>query len=324
MRERRVGLLAVSLATVLVTTGLVTAACGSSGGTAKTSGTSLEKTHLTVAALPIVDDAPLFLAIKKGYFRQQGLTVTPQIIAQSTLALPDLLHGSVDIVGGGNYVSYFGGQAKGTFDLRVLVAGAACQPDSFGVVAMPSSHITSAAGLAGKTIAVNLTNNIQTLMTNVQLKAAGVSPSRVKYVAIPFPDMGAALKAGRVDAISAVEPFLAGAESAGARQVVSDCAGATAGLPLSGYFATAAWTQKYPPPRRRSSAPWPRPRHWPMPTRPRCGRSCPPTPRSQRRRPQAIHLETYPASTERRPTAAGRHADAVRRPAGQARSACSP
>ena len=125
------------------------------------------------------------------------------------------MHGSVDIVGGGNYVSYFGGQAKGTFDLRVLVAGAACQPDSFGVVAMPSSDITSAAGLAGKTIAVNLTSNIQTLMTNVQLKAAGVSPSSVNYVAIPFPDMGAALKAGRVDAISAVEPFLSGAETAG-------------------------------------------------------------------------------------------------------------
>jgi NitT/TauT family transport system substrate-binding protein len=251
MRERRAGLPAVRLATVLVTavlvtTGLVTAACGSSGGTAKTGGTSLEKTHLTVAALPIVDDAPLFLAIKRGYFRQQGLTVTPQIVAQSTLALPDLLHGSVDIVGGGNYVSYFGGQAKGTFDLRLLVAGAACQPDSFGVVAMPSSHITSAAGLANRTIAVNLTNNIQTMMTNIQLQAAGVRPATVKYVAIPFPDMGAALKAGRINAISAVEPFLSAAESAGARQVVSDCAGATAHLPLSGYFATAAWTQKYP------------------------------------------------------------------------------
>jgi NitT/TauT family transport system substrate-binding protein len=173
---------------------LLTAACGGSGGSAKASGTSLEKTQLTVAALPIVDDAPLFLAIKKGYFRQEGLTVSPKIIAQSTLALPDLLHGSVDIVGGGNYVSYFGGQAKGTFDLRVLVAGAACQPASFGVVAMPSSHITSTATLAGKTIAVNLTSNIQTLMTNVQLKSAGVSPSRVKYVAIPFPDMGGRAK----------------------------------------------------------------------------------------------------------------------------------
>ncbi len=58
-------------------------------------------------------------------------------------------------------------------------------------------------------------------MTNVQLTAAGVSPCPVRYVAIPFPDMGAALKAGRVDAISAVEPFLSGAESAGAGRLVS-------------------------------------------------------------------------------------------------------
>ncbi|MDX6393606.1 MAG: NitT/TauT family transport system substrate-binding protein [Streptosporangiaceae bacterium] len=242
IRVRRNWLVAAGLATVLLT-----AACGGSSGAAKSSGTGPEKPRLTVAALPIVDDAPLFLAIKKGYFKQQGLTVTPEIIAQSTLALPDLLHGSVDIVGGGNYVSYFEGQAKGTFSLQVLVAGVACTASSFGVLAMPGSGITSPAGLAGKTIAVNLTNNIQTLTTNAVLKAAGVNTATVKYVAIPFPDMATALKAGRVDAISVVEPFLSGAEHAmGARQVMSECSGPTSALPLSGYFATRAWTQKYP------------------------------------------------------------------------------
>jgi len=293
MWERRVGLLGLSLATVLAA-----AACGSSGAPATAGGTSLEKTNLTVAALPIVDDAPLFLAIRKGYFRQQGLTVTPKIIAQSTLALPDLLHGSVDIVGGGNYVSYFGGQAKGTFDLRVLVAGAACRPGSFGVVAMPSSHITSAAGLAGKTIAVNLTSNIQTLMTNVQLKAAGVSPSSVKYVAIPFPDMDTALKAGRVSTISAVEPFLSGAETAGARQVVSDCADATASLPLSGYFATAAWTQKYPRTAAAFQRAMAKAQAWAN-SDPAAVRQILPTyTKITSAAAQAIHLETYPASTD--------------------------
>src|ERR1039458_7889979 len=225
IRVRRNWLVAAGLATVLLT-----AACGGSGGAAKSSGTGPEKPRLTVAALPVVDDAPLFLAIKKGYFQQQGLTVTPEIIAQSTLALPDLLHGSVDIVDA-NYVSYFEGQAKGTF----------------GVQAMPGSGITSPAGLAGKTIAVNLTNNIQTLTTNAVLKSDGVNTATVKYVAIPFADMATALKAGRVNAISVVEPFLSGAEhSIGARQVMSDCSGPTAALPLSGYFATRAWTQKYP------------------------------------------------------------------------------
>jgi NitT/TauT family transport system substrate-binding protein len=242
MRQKRIWILAVSLAAALVT-----AACGSSGGSAKPSGRGLEKTHLTVAALPIVDDAPLFLAIKRGYFRQVGLTVTPKIITQSTLALPDLLHGSVDIVGGGNYVSYLEGQASGTFSLKILVAGTECKAASFGVLALPSSGITSPAKLAGKTIAVNLTNNIQTLTADAMLKADGVNPASVKYVVIPFPDMAAALKAGRVGAISAVEPFLSGAEQAlGAKLVLSQCSGSLTSFPLSGYFATAAWTQQNP------------------------------------------------------------------------------
>jgi NitT/TauT family transport system substrate-binding protein len=241
MRQKWIWILAISLATALIT-----AACSSSGG-AKPSASGLEKTHLTVAALPIVDDAPLFLAIKKGYFKQEGLTVTPKVITQSTLALPDLLHGSVDVVGGGNYVSYMEGQASGTFSLKILVAGTECKPASFGVLALPSSGITSPAKLAGKTIAVNLTNNIQTLTANAALKADGVNPASVKYVVVPFPDMAAALKAGRVSAISVVEPFLTGAEQMlGAKMVLSQCSGSLASFPLSGYFATESWAQRFP------------------------------------------------------------------------------
>jgi len=236
-------------AAAALTAVLLTAACGgsSTSSSSGSSGSGPEKTHLTVGALPVVDDAPLFLAIKNGYFKQEGLTVKPEIIPQSTLALPDLLHGTIDIIGSGNYVSYFEGQAQHTFSVRVLVAAAACTTNSFSILALPSSHIAGPAGLKGKTIAVNLTNNIQTLTTNAVLQAAGVAPSSVRYVAIPFPNMAAALKAHRVSAISVVEPFLTGAEqSIGATPVMSECSGTTANFPLSGYFATQQWTQKYP------------------------------------------------------------------------------
>ena len=244
-RRRTACIVAAGLATLWAT-----AACGGSAQpSASTSGTGtgLEKTHLTVGALPIVDDAPLFLAIKNGYFKQQGLTVTTQIIPQSTLAIPDMLHGTVDIIGTGNYVSFFEGQAQKTFSIRVLSAGATCTQNSFGILTLPKSGIKGPAGLAGKTIAVNLTNNIQTLTADTLLKASGVSPASVKYVVVPFPDMAAALKAGRVNAISVVEPFMTGAEQAmGAVPVMSQCSGSVSRLPLSGYFATAAWAAKYP------------------------------------------------------------------------------
>jgi NitT/TauT family transport system substrate-binding protein len=244
-RRRTACIVAAGLATLWAT-----AACGGSAlpsTSTSGTGTGLEKTHLTVGALPIVDDAPLFLAIKNGYFKQQGLTVTTQIIPQSTLAIPDMLHGTVDIIGTGNYVSFFEGQAQKTFSIRVLSAGATCTQNSFGILTLPKSGIKGPAGLAGKTIAVNLTNNIQTLTADTLLKANGVNPASVKYVVVPFPDMAAALKAGRVNAISVVEPFMTGAEQAmGAVPVMSQCSGSVSRLPLSGYFATAAWAAKYP------------------------------------------------------------------------------
>ena len=57
--------------------------------------------------------------------------------------------------------------------------------------------------------------------------------------------MGAALQANRVNAISAVEPFLAGALTAGGKLVTSTCTGPMANFPLSGYMTTGSWAQQH-------------------------------------------------------------------------------
>jgi NitT/TauT family transport system substrate-binding protein len=233
---------------------LLAAACSSSSSSSSpgssgsaSSSAKLEQSHIVVGALPVVDDAPLYLAQKNGYFSQAGLNVTIQPVTQSTLAIPDMLHGTVAIIAGANYVSFLGAQAKGAVQFKVLVEGVNCQPDTFAIEALPSSGITSPAKLAGKKIAVNLTNNIQTLTANAVLKADGVDPSKVTYEVIPFPNMIAALAAHRVDAISVVQPFLAGAQASdGAKTVVSSCTGPVASEPMSGYFATQSWAQQNP------------------------------------------------------------------------------
>jgi NitT/TauT family transport system substrate-binding protein len=199
-----------------------------------------------VGALPLIDTAGLQVALRQGFFAQAGLNVTIKPVAQSTVAIPDLLHGSIDVIGGANYVSFLEAQAHGTFPVEFLAPAANCTTDTFGLVAMPSSGITKPADLAGKTIAVNLTQNIQTLTTNAVLKADGVDPASVHYVQVPFPDMVAALKAGRVSAISVVEPFLAAALAAGGTMVASTCTGPTADFPLSGYVTTQSWAQQHP------------------------------------------------------------------------------
>jgi NitT/TauT family transport system substrate-binding protein len=246
--RRRVSLAATAgLAALLLAAGCSSSGSSKSPSSASPSASALEQSHISVGALPVVDDAGLYLAEKLGYFKQEGLTVTIEPVTQSTEAIPDMLHGTIAMVGGANYVSFFEAQAKGTVQFKVIAEGVECKATTFGVAVLPSSGITSPADLAGKTIAVNLTDNIQTLTLNAVLKADGVNPSTVKYVVVPFPDMVAALKAHQVDAISAVEPFLAGAESSdGAKEVVSSCAGPAANMPMSGYFATQSWAQQNP------------------------------------------------------------------------------
>ena len=186
-RVRRVPVVAASLA---VTAILVTA-CTSSGttssgtsstasasapasATGQSSPSSAATTSIVVGALPVLDTAGLQVAIKEGFFKQAGLTVTVKSVAQSTVAIPDLLHGSIDVIGGGNYVSFLEAQANGAFPVEFLAQAVDCTATDYGVVALPSSGITTAAGLAGKTIAVNLTKNIQTLTTDAVLKSEGV------------------------------------------------------------------------------------------------------------------------------------------------------
>jgi NitT/TauT family transport system substrate-binding protein len=153
--------------------------------------------------------------------------------------------GRVDIVGGGNYVSYFEAAARGA-KITVLAAASQCAGNTLNVLAMPKSNIKTPADLAGKTIAVNLSGNIQTLTINALLSDEGVNPAGITYVQIPFADMPAALTAGRVDAISEEEPFITAAEGDGATSVLAQCQGSTVDMPLTGYFASRAWVSKHP------------------------------------------------------------------------------
>jgi NitT/TauT family transport system substrate-binding protein len=248
MRFPRAGRVSLAAAGSLAVA-LVAAACsGSSAGTSSAATSAhLEKTNIVVGGLPVVDTAGLYLAQKEGFFKQAGLNVTIVPIAATPLAMPLMLAGKVDIVAGANYVSLLQAQASGKASFKILVDGTACNADTFQVLAAAGSHITSAAGLAGKRIAVNVKPNIQTLLTNTALQTAGVNPKSVTYVVVPFAKMAHALAAGQVDAISVVEPFITAAEtSIGAEPVMSDCTGPTANFPMSGYFSTGKWAQTYP------------------------------------------------------------------------------
>jgi NitT/TauT family transport system substrate-binding protein len=236
-RGHRIGAAAAAI-------GLAVLAAGCSGNPGHASGP--EKTTIVVGAVPAVDTAGLYIAQQRGYFAAEGLRVKIEPIVSSELAISRQHAGIYDITFGG-YVSYIQADARQDADLRIIAEGSLMGPGEQGLLTMPGSRVTTLTGLRGATVALNVVNNVGTILVGSALKSVGLSPSAVRFVQIPFPDMAAALKRHRVDAAWMPEPFASSTEEQLGAQDISDLdSGAVTGFPLVGYAATRPWEQRYP------------------------------------------------------------------------------
>ena len=106
---RRRFLRAISVTTVGLSV-VLGAGCGSpSSGPPKVSG--LEKTNVTVGAVPVADEAGLYIAQDQGLFAAAGLHVTIDPILSSADATKGQNSGKFDITAG-NSVSYVQAQVS--------------------------------------------------------------------------------------------------------------------------------------------------------------------------------------------------------------------
>lgn len=205
---------------------------------------NLEITDLTVGVLPIVDVAPLYLAIDKGYFAEEGLTVTPQIGQGGAAIVAATVSGDFDI-GFSAYTSFFQAQEAG-IELRILAEANRAVPGFAGIYVTSDSAITSPADLVGATVSVPTVNSISPLTLNAVLDDMGIDYSGVNYLEIPFPEIIPNLEQGNVDAIFTVEPFTTFAASAGHVSVLDPFSGPTDGLPVAGYAVTREFAAANP------------------------------------------------------------------------------
>jgi NitT/TauT family transport system substrate-binding protein len=199
-----------------------------------------EAVTLKVGVIPIADVAPLYLGIKKGFFEEEKLTIEPQLAEGGAAIIPSVMSGDYQI-GFSNAVSLLIAASK---DLPVQiisqgVLGGAAEGDAWDAVVLPKgSDVKTAKDLEGKTIAVNTLNNIGPVTINSWLEKNGADYKKVKYVEVPFPEMGAALEAKRVDAAFTVEPAYSGAVAAGGSPLFSSYVATAPNLTVATYFAS--------------------------------------------------------------------------------------
>jgi NitT/TauT family transport system substrate-binding protein len=168
-----------------------------------------EKTHIRVGIIPISNLTPLYAAQKLGFFKDAGMTVETSIGSSGPALAGGLIGGSLDFVYT-NYVSVIQAATQG-FELMVVAHQNSAQespPDAAPLVVRNDGSISKPSDLAGKSIAINALNNINRIAAQYYLERHGVKGEKLKFVEVPFPNMGDALIKGQVDAAAMVEPFV--------------------------------------------------------------------------------------------------------------------
>ena len=204
---------------------------------------------VTVGIIPIANTYPLDLGIKKGYFAQQGIDVKKITLASGNDIMLALANNNVDI-GFAGWVPAMIARTNGIPISAIAlseVEGTNEAANWQNILVKGSSSIRGPADLAGKTVAVNALKGVGEVMIRAALEKSGVDPSSVKFLALPFPAMRAALANGQVDAIWTAEPFLTQAITLdGARSVMAPGPILGAYWPIGGYFAKTDWMAEHP------------------------------------------------------------------------------
>lgn len=232
----------MAIATVL---GLaVLAGCGDSGSSG--GGDSGKPVTVKVGTLPIANAAPMYLGMKKGFFKQEKITIKPVVGEGGGQLIPQLISGDIQFafVGVIPAITAVGKNVP----IKIVTASdnAAATPakDWQTLVVPKGSSIKSVKDLPGKTIAVNAVRGLAEVVIKQSLSKQGVKPDSIKLLEVPFPDMPAALDSKRVDAALLTEPFLSQELAQGATQIDAPSVETLPKFPNGAYVASEQYIAK--------------------------------------------------------------------------------
>jgi NitT/TauT family transport system substrate-binding protein len=241
---------AIALASALTSCSLLGGSDEGSDSASGGKGGDLEKSTIKVSVMKTTDLAPFHLAVKEGYFKDEGLEVETVDAKSSDESSNKLVAGDVDIAYS-SYTPFFLAQSKNSArakgGIKLVADAASASPNSCVIVATPDSSVKSVKDLAGKRIAVTGPGSVATLLTMSTLRNNGVDYSDVDWIPTPFPQTAVALKQHNVDAAFVTDPFIQDSmKKAGAQPIIDTATGPTEDFPVAGYASTGDFTKANP------------------------------------------------------------------------------
>jgi NitT/TauT family transport system substrate-binding protein len=166
--------------------------------------------NLNVAMPPVSAYLPIIVGDKKGFYEEEGISLTFNPDIQGPQLVPAVLSGSVQV--SGLIWPLLAITASQGLPLHAVSAlssgGSTADDDDQQLVVLEKSDVKSGADLAGKTVATNTIRNMSEALVRGIVEKDGGDQSTVKFTPVLFPNMLGALRAGTVDAAAMIEPFL--------------------------------------------------------------------------------------------------------------------
>ncbi len=207
--------------------------------------------QITVAAVPGIDNANLFLAKHDGYFSKAGVNV--KIIRYTSVAaeITALNNGTVNIIAA-DYGNMFYAQSVAPRPIYKVVAdGYDAAPGVVEILTLPGSSVKSPDDLSGLRVPVPNSEQVTvqkgdpgslSLASAVSvLQSDGVNLAAVDWDPMTQTQEINELVHHQVQAILVTGTSVYQAQQEGAVELIDACSGPTAGIPLDGFFATKAW-----------------------------------------------------------------------------------
>jgi NitT/TauT family transport system substrate-binding protein len=217
------GFARTAAATLALALTLLVAGCGEEsqeGGEANGQPAGSETTTLKVGYVAYVGAAPLKLGIDKGFFSERGLEIEDSEGVAPAPIMAQAVAGKLDI-GFTTIPALIAAVSNGAPLQAISSFDGVIDPDKpvSGIMVQGDSPIQRPRDLEGKKVGVVALQSELDVLLHEVVRRDGGDPSKLQSVQVPFPEMTAALNAGRVDAVVNTEPFVTLAKEEGAKVI---------------------------------------------------------------------------------------------------------
>jgi NitT/TauT family transport system substrate-binding protein len=203
----------------------------------------VEKPDITFGVFPITNYGVVYLSIQQGFFKEEGLNVTPRVMGANPIA--GIVGGDFD-TGGVTWTAFLLATNRGIPLIPLSEADRGSKGQALFMV-KDDSPIKTMEDLVGKKIGVVTVGGACDLILNDVLRAKSLNYKSIGYTVMGVPDMAPTVLRGGVDAACIPEPLLSVVQGQGGLRSVFDLfSGDYDRFPLVGFPVTQKFAETNP------------------------------------------------------------------------------